>query len=168
LIITHRDKPPTTWRSRAILFPEPTHGPFFCFSRQKITGSEFYPLSPTLPPMTETQAEALDLVHWVAEKHGMVMRLNPGDVLLYNNLALLHGRNAFTDKGEKEGELKGRRHILRLWVRNKKLAWKTPEGLAPDWHTVYGESERRARAHWRIRAEDTDKDRVIGHKNTCS
>jgi hypothetical protein len=155
------------WRSRAILFPEPTHGPFFCFSRQKITGSEFYPLSPTLPAMSESQAEALDLVHWVAEKHGLVMRLDPGDVLLYNNLALLHGRNAFTDSNA-GNTMKGRRHILRLWVRNEGRAWKTPEGLVPDWHSVYGDSERRARAHWRIRPEDTDKDRVIGHKATCS
>ena len=117
--------------------------------------------------MSESQAEALDLVHWVAEKHGMVMRLDPGDVLLYNNLALLHGRNTFTD-GNAGNTVKGRRHILRLWVRNESQAWKTPEGLAPDWHSVYGDSERRARAHWRIRAEDTDKDRVIGHKSTCS
>jgi hypothetical protein len=114
--------------------------------------------------MTEAQAEAIDMIHALGEKHGLTVKLQPGDMLLYNNLALLHGRNAFTDipvDGQK-------RHVLRLWMRNSKLAWKTPEGLERDWFLVYGNSERRSRAHWGIHPEDTDKDRVIGHKMTCS
>jgi len=114
--------------------------------------------------MTEAQAEALDMVHFVGEKHGVEMKLDPGDMLLYNNLALLHGRKAFTDVNV--GEHK--RHILRLWVRNTDLAWKTPDGLTRDWFLVYKESDRRGKAHWMVRVEDTDRDRVIGHKMTCS
>jgi len=161
----HRDKPPAVWTARPILFPEANHGPFFCFSRQKITGSEHYPLSPTLPAMTEEQAEALDAVHYAAEECGITMTLDPGDILLYNNLGVLHGRNAFNDDAQ-SGE--HRRHILRLWLRNEDLAWQTPPGLERDWFLVYGESERRGRAQWRMRPEDTDRDRVIGHKMTCS
>jgi hypothetical protein len=114
--------------------------------------------------MTEEQAEALDMVHYIAEEHGITMTLKSGDMLFYNNLAVLHGRNAFTDAETGDH----RRHILRLWVRNEERAWQTPKELAREWHLVYGESERRARAHWRLRPEDTDKDRVIGHKMTCS
>ena len=108
------------------------------------------------------------MVHFVAEKHGMRMRLERGDILLYNNLAVLHGREAFRDvETGNIGEAR-RRHILRLWVRNERLAWKTPDPLAREWHQVYGDSERRAQAQWRIRPEDTDEDRVVGHKFTCS
>ncbi|KAL2869466.1 TauD/TfdA family dioxygenase [Aspergillus lucknowensis] len=162
-----KDKEPTTWPTRSLLFPEPTHGPFFCFSRQKVTGSDNYPLSPSVPPMTEAQAEAIDMIHYLGEKHGLTVKLERGDMLLYNNLALLHGRNGFTDVPTVEGEGQ-KRHVLRLWMRNSELAWKTPPGLERDWFLVYGDSERRAKAHWGIRPEDTDKDRVIGHKLTCS
>ncbi|KAL4789302.1 hypothetical protein BDV19DRAFT_395184 [Aspergillus venezuelensis] len=88
---------PTVWPTRSILFPEPTRGPFFCFSRQKITGSPNYPLSPSVPPMSEAQAEAIDMIHFHGEKHGLTMTLQRGDMLLFNNFALLHGRNAFAD-----------------------------------------------------------------------
>ncbi|KAF2761734.1 Clavaminate synthase-like protein [Pseudovirgaria hyperparasitica] len=159
-----KDKPPEVWHARPILFGEKEHGPFFCFSRQKITGSEHYPLSQSLPAMSEEQAEALDMIHYVAEETGITMSLKPGDMLLYNNLGVLHGRNAFTDAEVGDH----RRHILRLWVRNEERAWDTPEELAREWHLVYGDSVRRARAQWRMRPEDTEKDRVIGHKSTCS
>lgn len=159
-----RDKPPLEWNARPILFPERKHGPFFCFSRQKITGSEHYPLSPSLPAMSEEQAEALDMVHYVAEDHGLTMTLDPGDMLFYNNLAVLHGRTAFKDADTGDH----RRHIIRLWVRNEEHAWETPPALAREWHLVYGESERRARAQWKINPEDIERDRVIGHKMTCS
>ena len=163
--IYDKDERPQAWAPRPILLPEPNHGPFFCFSRQKITGSENYPLSSDLPPMTEEQAEALDAVHYAAEKHGLKMRLRKGDVVFCNNFALLHGREAFRDVASEGKEM---RHILRLWARNESLAWKTPEALKGDWFSVYGDSERRERAQWRIRKEDTDRERVIGHKQTCS
>jgi Taurine catabolism dioxygenase TauD, TfdA family len=114
--------------------------------------------------MTEEQAEALDVVHYTAEKHGITMTLKQGDMIFYNNLAVLHGRNAF-----KDAEARGRqRHILRLWVRNEELAWQTPEALATEWHVLYGDSERRAKAHWKMTPDDVDKGHVIGHKATCS
>lgn len=60
--------------------------------------------------MSEEQAEAFDFIHFVAEKHGLTMSLDLGDILLFNNLGVLHGRNDFADApaGDK------RRHILRL------------------------------------------------------
>ena len=118
--------------------------------------------------MSEEQAEALDMVHFLAEKHGMRARLERGDILLYNNLAVLHGREAFRDVEPDMASEARRRHIMRLWVRNEALAWQTPGPLAREWHQVYGDSERRAKAQWHIRPEDTDKDRVVGHKLTCS
>ena len=142
---------------------EPEHGPFFCFSRQKLTGSDNYPLSPTMPAMTDSQAEALDMVHFTAEKHGLKIPLQRGDMMLYNNLAVLHGREAFRSPKMSDNK----RHVLRLWLRNEKMAWQTPLGLARDWYRVFSDSQRRKRAHWTIRPEDTDEEQVIGHKSSC-
>ena len=114
--------------------------------------------------MTEAQAEALDMIHFFAEKHTIVVKSEPGDILLCNNLALLHGRKAFTDAASDNHK----RHIMRLWLRNEEHAWHTPKGLERDWSLVYGNSERRARRQWMIRPEDVEKERVIGHKITCS
>ena len=30
-----------------------------------------------------------------------------------------------------------RRHLLRLWLRNEELAWKTPKVLQPQWQRLY-------------------------------
>ncbi len=158
-----RDVLPSVWKGRPILFPEPTHGPFFCYSRQKITGSEHHPLSASLPAMSEAQAEALDLVHYVAEAQGLTLALHPGDILLNNNLSVMHGRRAFDD-APTNGQ---RRHIMRLWMRSDRQAWKTPPELEQEWHRVYGDSDRRSRACWKIRPQDTELDQVIGHKMTC-
>lgn len=104
------------------------------------------------------------MVHFTAEKHELKVPLQCGDMMLYNNLAILHGREAFLGlKTSKNG-----RHILRLWLRNKDLAWQTPLGLARDWYRVFGDPQRQRRVHWTIRPEDTEKDRVIGHKKTCN
>ena len=113
--------------------------------------------------MTEAQAEALDMIHFTAEKHGLKIDQKCGDILLYNNLAIFHGREAFTSSAMGEN----RRHVLRLWLRNEEMAWQTPPGLTQDWFRVFGDSERQGRAHWTIRPEDTGKERVIGHKMTC-
>ena len=162
---------PEDWHAtaRPLLFPESTHGPFFCFSRKMLTGTEHAPLAAPLPPMTETQAEALDMVHFVAQKHSVRVRLQPGDVLLCNNFAVLHGREAFRD-AEPQYVTDGgaRRHIMRLWARHEERAWETPAPLAREWQEVYGENGRKAHAKWNIVPEGADVKDVIGHTGSCS
>jgi len=114
--------------------------------------------------MTESQAEALDFLHFTAEKHSLTFRLQPGDILFANNLALLHSRGEYTESAQ--GEHK--RHLLRLWLRNEELAWQLPEALGQDWFDVYGdESERRARAFWTIGADDLDMGQFLSPVTTC-
>jgi len=31
----------------------------------------------------------------------------------------------------------GRRHLVRLWLRDPEYAWPTPEGLADRWRVLY-------------------------------
>jgi hypothetical protein len=111
--------------------------------------------------MTEMQAEALDMVHFTAMKHKITMRLQRGDIQLVNNLAIQHARNAFRDGHAQK------RHIIRLWLRNEELAWKTPDGLQKTWFEKYGDSERRKIARWNIFPGAT-RERVLFRSDSCS
>lgn len=126
-----------------------------------ITGSPTSPRTPGVPAMSEVQAEALDMVHFLAVRHKLTMRLQRGDIQLINNLAIQHSRNHFTDSENQ------RRHIIRLWLRNEELAWKTPEGLEGTWFEKYGESERRKRARWNIQPGAT-RERILFRSDSCS
>jgi hypothetical protein len=111
--------------------------------------------------MTEVQAEALDMVHFVSRRHCVTMRLVRGDIQLVNNLAVQHARNSFSDSTSQ------RRHIIRLWLRNEQLAWKTPAGLKATWFEKYGDSPRRKMARWNI-LPTASRARVLFRSDSCS
>lgn len=113
--------------------------------------------------MTEEQAEALDMVHFTAEKNSFSIQLERGDMQFLNNFAVFHARQAFIDDEDEAGR---RRHILRLWLRNEKYAWNTPDCLKDSWFEVYGESERMKRACWMVDV-NMKKRQVICRKDTC-
>ena len=156
-----KHRTPAYWNTRALLFNFGDKGPGFCFSRRPITGSPTSPRSPGVPPMTEVQAEALDMVHFVGVKHQHTMALQRGDIQLVNNLAVFHARNGFRDSAEQ------RRHIIRLWLRNEELAWETPEGLKRTWKEKYGDSERRKIARWNVEP-GASRERVLYRSDSCS
>ncbi|KEF59890.1 uncharacterized protein A1O9_04738 [Exophiala aquamarina CBS 119918] len=106
---------------------------FFCFSRRQLTGSVVSPRPAHFPPLREAQAEALDAVHFTAEKHALDIQLEKGDIQFLNNLALFHAREAFQD-----GDDSRQRHLVRMWLRNEDLAWKTPDELQLPWEHIYG------------------------------
>lgn len=69
---------------------------------------------PEIPPLTEQQIAALDLVDELVddpELH-LQMAFEPGDIQLLHNPQILHDRTAFEDWPEPER----RRHLLRLWL----------------------------------------------------
>lgn len=59
------------------------------------------PRRTNIPPITEAQAEALDTIHFIAEKNNLGMNFQKGDIQYINNLGLFHGRDGFTDDPEK-------------------------------------------------------------------
>jgi hypothetical protein len=111
--------------------------------------------------MTEIQAEALDMVHFTAAKHQLQIKLQPGDIEIFNNMALFHARNGFVD------DPAHRRHAIRLWLKNEKMAWKRPEALQSQARELYDKDSFRANARW-----DVDRapmvPRVITRHMTCS
>jgi UV DNA damage repair endonuclease len=76
-----------------------------------------------MPEITAAQMEALDVVQNVAEKHQLRLTMQPGDITFINNFALVHAREAFEDSASNI------RHLVRLWLKNDRLAWKLPPTL---------------------------------------
>ena len=78
------------------------------------------------------------MVQSVAEKHMVSTKLKSGEMLFWNNLALLHSRKGFTDSPE------NRRHILRLWLRNDATEqnWSIPGDLVAAWEAAFDHAGR--------------------------
>ncbi|KAJ7611641.1 hypothetical protein FB45DRAFT_313187 [Roridomyces roridus] len=101
------------------------------YSRRQFTGYGEQQRSPNIPPITEAQAEALDMLHFLAEKHSLQLNFKKGDIQYINSMGLLHARDEFTDDEQHT------RHLVRLWLRNNELAWKTPGPLEKTWQLLY-------------------------------
>jgi len=103
------------------------------YARRYFTGFLAQPRSQDIPPITEAQAEALDALHFTAEKHSASLDFQKGDVQYINNLSVFHSRNGFTDEPGKE------RYLLRLWLRDSEYACETPKPLESRWDRVYAD-----------------------------
>ncbi|KFY03863.1 hypothetical protein O988_01172 [Pseudogymnoascus sp. VKM F-3808] len=83
------------------------------YARRVFTGYWMRPRSANIPPITEAQAEALDALHFLAER-------------------IIHARDEYTDSPDRQ------RHLIRMWLRDPDLAWLTPEALNKGWARIYG------------------------------
>jgi len=101
------------------------------YARRSFTGFGALPRSTDIPPITEAQAEALDTLHFLAEKFAVSLDFQRGDVQYVNNLSIFHARDGFTDTLEKQ------RHLIRFWLRDPEYAWVTPSPLGGRWRSVY-------------------------------
>ncbi|KAH7072658.1 hypothetical protein BKA63DRAFT_48091 [Paraphoma chrysanthemicola] len=103
------------------------------YARRTFTGFQGLPRSNDIPPLSEAQAEALDTLHFIAEKHALGLDFKKGDIQFVNNLSIFHARDAFTNSPQKQ------RHLVRLWLRDPELAWQLPEALKGRWDKVYAD-----------------------------
>jgi len=101
------------------------------YARRYFTGFLGLPRSKAIPPITEAQAEALDALHFLAEKHSLGLNFQKGDIQYINNLSIFHARDGFRDEGERT------RHLLRFWLRNEELGWTIPRPLRPLWQKTF-------------------------------
>ncbi|KAL7784917.1 Clavaminate synthase-like protein [Trichoderma ceciliae] len=92
-----------------------------------------------IPSLTASQQSALEGISKAAHRTELRLDLKTGDILFFNNWALLHRRDAYTDSDETS------RHMVRLWLRNSKLGWSVPDSLLPPWLAAYGETAARNR-----------------------
>ncbi|KAH8698550.1 hypothetical protein BGW36DRAFT_460448 [Talaromyces proteolyticus] len=117
------------------------------FSRRVLTGHPISPRTQGIPGLTEAQAEALDAVHFIAQKHKLTFSTEKGDMRFINNYAILHGREAYSDDDIRinldKAERRSQRHLLRLWLHNEKMAWKLPPSLRLVWARTFDEKRHR-------------------------
>lgn len=112
--------------------------PIFNFSRRLLVGHPKFGRTPGVPKLNEAQAEALDAVHSAAREHYLKFAMQEGDVRFVSNLGLLHGREGFRDNDNDES----RRHVIRLWLRNRELTLKLPPALELAWARIFDDPER--------------------------
>lgn len=118
---------------RPILYPLPDDNVLLSFSRRPLVGNGSSPRSRGIPDLSAAHVEAINAIHFAAERHALSMKLKAGDLLFWNNLAMLHSRRGFTDSSAH------RRHLLRLWLRNDATEqnWPIPEELRASWDDAF-------------------------------
>lgn len=72
------------------------------YARRTFTGYQALPRSASIPPITEAQAEALDTLHFLAERFAVALDFQQGDIQYINNLSIFHARDAFRDTPDKQ------------------------------------------------------------------
>jgi alpha-ketoglutarate-dependent taurine dioxygenase len=72
------------------------------YARRGFTGFLNLPRSADIPAITEQQAEALDALHFLAEKFCVTLDFQKGDVQYVNNLSIFHARDGFVDAPGRE------------------------------------------------------------------
>lgn len=95
-------------------------GPFFerigsrLFCRYNRSYIESAKRFPDVPPLTDQQVAAMDLIDSLCEDPSLCldMELRRGDMQFISNYTVLHSRNAFEDWPDTER----RRYLLRLWL----------------------------------------------------
>ncbi|KAH7152810.1 hypothetical protein EDB81DRAFT_648748 [Dactylonectria macrodidyma] len=89
-----------------------------------------------IPTLNSDQLHALQAVSESAARAELQLTLNKGDILFFNNLALLHRRDRYQDDENTS------RHLVRLWLRSQKLGWAIPSAFLPPWKAAYGENRK--------------------------
>ncbi|KAG0645687.1 Taurine hydroxylase SAT17 [Hyphodiscus hymeniophilus] len=126
------------YKTRPLLYPINKEKVLLAFARRPLVGHAWSPRSPGIPTLSASHVEALYTLQNIAEKHALSMKLKRGELLFWNNLALMHSRNGFTDAPD------SRRHLLRLWLRNDATVkgWTIPEELQGAWKDAYDHQGR--------------------------
>ncbi|KAG8528470.1 uncharacterized protein KY384_007388 [Bacidia gigantensis] len=81
-----------------------------------------------IPPLSEEQKYAMDVLERVCQEEALHMVLEVGDLQFVSNLHVLHARTAYRDHAPP----KPRRHLMRLWLSNPegegegKGGWRLP------------------------------------------
>jgi hypothetical protein len=128
------------------LFLNDENQPEMVFSRGALIRSPRGQRPLSIPKLTRVQCEALDAVHFAAAEAAHTIQYQEGDLLVFNNRRILHGRNAFADtRGA------GQRHMVRLWLKDEEMAGKPADlTLQRLWGKTFvrGDEDERQERHW--------------------
>jgi hypothetical protein len=109
---------------RMPVFARGPHGEFT--SQYSRTYVEMAHAEPGVPPLTEEQVAAMDLLAEVAEELCYEAPFSPGDIQMLNQHVSYHGRTAYHDGAE------GQRVLLRIWLATP-FSRALPDRCAVQW-----------------------------------
>ncbi|KAI0392827.1 Clavaminate synthase-like protein [Xylariaceae sp. FL0594] len=92
-----------------------------------------------IPDLLPAQKEALAVLQQTAAEQQVLLPTRQGDLVFINNWAVLHAREAYHD------DATATRHLVRLWLRNKALAWEIPASMKTPWESSFGARAKRLR-----------------------
>jgi hypothetical protein len=100
---------PPSWREAPAFSQVNGHFAAYC-SRRLVEGGQQFP---DAPRDVQQVMAALDAIDELAEEPGTALEttLQPGDLLLFNNLCVLHARTAYKGAGAEQGRLLLRSHL---------------------------------------------------------
>ena len=102
------------------------------FNRYGITGW-LKERHPDLPVPTTSHIEAIDAVQVLAAANCIKFYLRKGDILFLNDMAILHGRAAFTEQGQLM-----KRHFLKMLLHDPAQNWPVADSSRVNWLKIYG------------------------------
>ena len=95
----------------------------FHFVREPLTGFNKKCRYQSTSRLSAKQLEALNAIDAIAKKHQLVLSMRPGDLTFVNNFGVLHSREPFEDDDTLT------RYLVRMWLKNERLAWNLPPPL---------------------------------------
>jgi len=102
--------------------PETTHSPVIFHESGRVLCQVVYRVFEGTNLLSPRQWQALDALETIANENAIQLDVQPGDIQLINNLALLHARRSWVDRPGQE------RHYYRLGLHDPKNSWKRPGG----------------------------------------
>lgn len=126
------------WFKSAIVFlendPEGSPRVWAKFDPNNVTSLARFNSGPNavIPPLSERQKHALQVLDDTCSRLALHMILDPGDIQLLSNTHVFHARTAYKDypagSVDEQGRPRVRRHLMRLWlsVPEDEGGWKLP------------------------------------------
>ncbi|KAJ4172579.1 hypothetical protein NW754_002781 [Fusarium falciforme] len=118
------------------------------FAKAYVAGDPKYPMNKGSPSLSPSQEAALKVLSDTARKHSLQLDAKAGDLVLVNNLSIMHARDAFVDDVV-SGEI---RHVLRLWLQDQD-SWPVASSLGyiepkKAWHVPDKHQSLRTLSEW--------------------
>lgn len=149
----HESDPPSSpgtdcgYEVRPLLFDTPSNGMVIQSSRSRLCDAR----PSSIGELSELQLQALDFLQSAGAEVAHRIPLRRGDMIFFNNMRMMHARDAFVDGDPSENTTA--RYLLRLILKDERNpAWEVPDALKERWKEMYdhGEDEEVIPVHPRL------------------
>ncbi|KAK4449696.1 Clavaminate synthase [Podospora aff. communis PSN243] len=133
------------YEERPLLFGTPSNGMVIQSSRARLCNS-FHPRPANIGELSKLQMQALDALHTAGQEVGRRISFRSGDMIFFNNMRMMHARDAYVDGNPSENTTA--RYLLRLILQDERNPlWEVPPGLEATWRELYEHLEEEEVVH---------------------